>query len=91
MISCFQCIAWCYQHCLTMLCLFILAKCFAFTCMIQVPVRITSELKSLSLQSSESAQCENTETPPLRSLMDLQRVEKIFLWLQIPEKVDMYA
>ena len=47
--------------------------------------------KSLSPQSSESAQYENTETSPLRSLMDLQRLEKFFLRLQISEKVDMFT
>ena len=74
-----------------MLRLFILAKCFAFTGMIHVRIRIRSEPKSSSPQSSESAQCENTETLPLRSLMDLQRLENFFPRLQIPEKVDMFT
>ena len=40
---------------------------------------------------SESAQYENTETSPLRSLMDLQRLENFFPRLQISEKVDMFT
>ena len=74
-----------------MLCLFVLAKCFAFTCMICVPVQIRLEPKSSSNQSSKSAQCENTDTQLLRSLMDLQRLENFFLQLQIPEKVDIFT
>ena len=74
-----------------MLRLFILVKCFAFAGMIHVRVRIRSAPKSSSPQSSESAQCENTETSPLRSLMDLERLENFFPRLQIPEKVDMFA
>ena len=70
-----------------MLRLFILA----FTGMIHVRIRIRSEPKSSSPQSSESAQCENTETLPLRSLMDLQRLENFFPRLQIPEKLDMFT
>ena len=61
-----------------MLCLFIIAKCFAFTGMINVHVQIRSAPKSSSPQSSESVQCENTETPSLRSLMDLQKLEIFF-------------
>ena len=52
-------------------------------------VRIRSAPKSSSPQFSESAQCETTQTPPLRRLMDLQRLEKNFLRLQIPKKVDV--
>ena len=74
-----------------MLCLFILVKCFGFTDMIHVCVRIRSEPHSSSAQSSESTQCENTETPPLRSLMDIQKLEKHFSRLQISEKVDIFA
>ena len=74
-----------------MLHLFIIAKCFAFTGTIHVRVQSRSEPKSSSPQSSESAQCENTETPPLRSLMDLQRLKIFFPRLQIPEKVDMFT
>ena len=40
---------------------------------------------------SESAQYENTETSPLRSLTDLQRLENFFPRLQISEKVDMFT
>ena len=89
--SCFQCIIWHLQRCLTILCLFIIVKCFAFTGMINVCVQIRSAPKSSSPQSSESAQCENTKTPPLRSLMDLQKLEIFFLPLQIPEKFDMFT
>ena len=74
-----------------MLRLFVLAKCVAFTGMIHVRVRIKSAPKSSSPQSSESAQCENTETPSLRTLMDLQRLENVFPRLQISEKIDMFA
>ena len=74
-----------------MLCLFILAKCVAFTGMIHVRVRIKFAPKSSSPQSSESAQCENTETPYLRTLMDLQRLENFFPRLQISEKIDMFT
>ena len=66
-------------------------KCFASTGMIHMHVWIRSVPKSSSPQSSESAHCENTETPFLTSLMDLQRLEKIFLWLQIPVKVNMFT
>ena len=61
-----------------MLRLFILAKCFAFTSIIHVHVRIRSAPKSSSPQFSESSQSETTETPPLRRLMDLQRLENFF-------------
>ena len=54
-------------------------------------VQIKSAPKSSSPQSSESAQCENTETLTLRTLMDLQRLEKCFPRLQIAEKVDMFT
>ena len=74
-----------------MLCLFILARCFAFTCIIHVRVRIRSDAKSSSPQSSKSAQCENAEAPPLRTSMGLQRLESFFLGLQAPEKVDMFT